>query len=53
MAQKIPGQIVQLASNQIMKEKYSRKTKVLKMRNPVMMKIFRSLVRLSIRKISR
>ena len=50
MAQKIPGQVVQLAFNQIMKVKYSLRIEVLKMRNRVMMKIFRSPARQLIRK---
>ena len=50
MAQKIPGQVVQLAFNQIMKEKYSLRIEVLKMRNRVMMKIFRSPAKQLIRK---
>ena len=53
ITQKIPGRTALLASNQIMKVKYSRRTEVLKMRNPVTMKIFKSLVRLLIRKILR
>ena len=53
MAQKVPGQIVQLvqlALNQIMKEKYRLRIEVLKMRNLVTMKTFRSPARQLIRK---